>query len=98
MQALACIANELGKAGFDVEVYVFEFEFPLKSAAFDFLPDLCKALRYGLPVFGTDDALLLQHVGVCERALYVGLPEAFIEKYTGGVALHEFAHGLGKEG
>ena len=94
VQALARIAHKLGQARFDVQVHVFEVELPLKSARFDFLGDLRHAALDIGQVAGADDVLRGQHLGVGQRALDVGLPQAFVKEHAGGVALDQLAHGL----
>jgi hypothetical protein len=67
------------------------------------LPDSISAViwpcRAGCrPGLGADDALRGQHLGVGQRALDVGLPQALVEEHAGGVALDQVAHRLGKQG
>jgi len=45
-----------------------------------------------------DDFLRRQHLGVRQAALDVRLPKSLVEEDAGGVALHQVAHGLGKQG
>jgi hypothetical protein len=45
-----------------------------------------------------NDVLRLQHLGMRQAALYVGAPQALVEKYAGRVALYQLAHGLRKKG
>ena len=97
VQALAGNAHALGQAGFDVQVHVFEVELPFKGARFDLLGDLRHAALDVGQVASADDALRGQHVGVRQRALNVGLPQAFVEKHAGGVALDQVAHGFAEQ-
>jgi len=98
VQALARNAHQLGQAGFDVEVNVLQVELPLETASLDFGRDLGHAFLDGGVVVGVDDSLCGQHPGMCQGALNVGLPQALVKKYAGGVAFDQIAHGLGEEG
>ena len=79
-------------------MHVFEFQLPLKLAAFDVLGDLRQAALNVSQVLRVDDALGLQHVGVGQAALDVSAPQALVKKHTGGVALHQLAHGFREQG
>ena len=64
VQAFARITHQLGEAGLDVEVHVFEFQLPLEATGFDVGLDLRHAPLDGGQVVGTEDALLGQHARV----------------------------------
>ena len=98
VQAFAGVAGELGQAGFDVEVHVFQIELPFKRARFDLAAHLGQTALDGGVVVGADDALGGQHLGVGQAAGDVGLPEAFVKEDAGGVALDQLAHGLREKG
>ena len=98
VQALACVAHQLGQPCFDVEVNVFEFQLPLELAAFNVLCDLLQAALDVGQVLRVDDALRLQHLGMGQAASDVSLPQALVEKHAGGVALHQLAHGFREQG
>ena len=98
VQAFACVAHQLGQACFDVEMHIFEFQLPLKLTALDVLADLLEAALDVGQVLRADDGLGLQHLGMGQAALYVGAPQALVEKHAGGVALHQLAHGFREKG
>ena len=98
VQAFARVAHQLGQARFDVQVHIFEFQLPLKLTALDVLGDLRQAALDVSQVLRADDGLGLQHLGMRQAALYVGSPQALVEKHAGGVALHQFAHGFREKG
>ena len=98
VQALAGVAHELGQARFDVQVHVFQRQLPFELAGFDFAADLRHALLDGGQIGGADDALCGQHAGVGQAAGDVGFGQALVKKDAGGVALHQLAHGFGKQG
>ena len=89
MQTLAGVADQSGKAGFDVEVHVFEFELPLKDALFDFFLDLSHAAADVFEILFGNHADLLEHRGVGERTLNVGQGHALVKIHAGGVAKNE---------
>ena len=64
MQLLAHFAHDLGQAGFDVHVHVFEFLLPGEGAFLDFALHLIQAPDERCGLFAGDDALLAQHVGM----------------------------------
>ena len=45
-------------------------------------------------VVDAEDALVAQHLGMCQRTADILLPEALVEENAGGVALDEIAHRL----
>ncbi len=97
VQALARIAHQLGQAGFDVQVHVFQVELPFKGTGLDLGRYLRHAALDGGVVGGRDDALRGEHLGMCQAACNIGLPQALVEEHAGGVALDQVAHGLGKQ-
>ena len=97
MQAFAGVAHQLSQAGLDVQVYVFQVELPLELAGLDLGADLRHAAHNGRLVFGGEDALVAQHLGMRQRAGNVGLPQPLVKKHAGGVAFDQVAHGLGKQ-
>jgi len=97
VQALAGVADQLGQAGLDVQVHVFQVELPLELAGLDLLRDLRHALADGFMVGGGDDALGRQHLGMRQAARDVGLPQALVEEHAGGIALDQIAHRLFEE-
>ncbi|OBQ32014.1 MAG: hypothetical protein AN485_22620, partial [Anabaena sp. MDT14b] len=97
VQAFARVAHQLGQPRFNVQVHVFEVQFPFKSARFDLLGDLRHAALNVGQVARADDVLRGQHLGVGQAAGDVGLPQAFVKEHAGGVALDQLAHGFRKE-
>ena len=98
VQALACIAYDLREACFDVEVHIFQVQFPIKLTLGDFLGNLRHAALNVGKVLVADDFLGCQHLCVRQTALDVRLPQALVEENAGGVALHQVTHRLGKQG
>jgi hypothetical protein len=98
VQALAGVADQLGQAFFDVQVDVFQVEQPFELAGVDFGADLRHAALDLGAVLRADDALGGQHFGVGQRALDVGLGQALVEEYRGGVAFDEVRDGLAEAG
>ncbi|OIQ67715.1 hypothetical protein GALL_507040 [mine drainage metagenome] len=96
MQALASVADELSQPGFDVEVDVFEFEFPVEALRLDVLADLRHAAFDRCKIVAADDAALRQHGGVGQRAGDIEQRQPLVEIDRGGVALDEGADRLGK--
>ena len=94
MQALAGVAHQLRQARLDVQVHVFQGQFPFEPAIGDLLPYLRHAALDVCQVCGADDALRGQHVGVRQAARDVGVGQAFVEEHAGRVALHQLAHGF----
>ena len=97
MQSLAGVAHQLGQAGFDVQVHVFQVQLPFEAAGFNVLDDLGHAALDVRMVLRADDALCGQHFGMGQGASDVGAPQALVEEHTGGVALDQLAHGFRKE-
>ena len=94
MQTFASVADQLGQAGFDIEVYVFECQLPFETAVFNLGPNLRHACGNRAVVFFRNNALVAQHLGVRQTGGNVGLPQTFVKENAGRVALNQFAHGL----
>ena len=89
VQALAGVADQGGKARFDVEMHVFEFELPLKDALFNFFLDLRHAAADVFEILFGNHADLLEHRGVGERTQNVGQGHALVKIHAGGIAENE---------
>mmetsp|Transcript_69589 Transcript_69589/g.163584 ORF Transcript_69589/g.163584 Transcript_69589/m.163584 type:complete len:415 (-) Transcript_69589:1059-2303(-) len=98
VQALAGDAHALGQASLDVEVNVLQVQLPVEPASLDLGGDLAQAALDGGMVFGAEDALRGQHLGVGQAAGDVRPPQALVEAHAGRVALDEIAHRLGEQG
>ena len=94
VEALAGVADQSGKAGFDVEVHVFEFKLPLKDALFDFFLDLSHAAADVFEILFRNHADFLEHRGVGERTLNVCEGHALVKIHAGGVAENEGVDGF----
>ena len=68
VQALAGVTDQLGQARFNVQVHVFEVEFPFEGAGFDFCAQRRHTALDGAMVGCADDALGRQHFGVRQTA------------------------------
>ena len=98
VQTLACVTNNLREACFDVQVHIFQVQFPVKLTFGNFFRNLCHAaLDVGI-VLGADNFLGSQHLCVRQTALNVRLPQTLVEEDAGGVALDQITHGFGKQG
>ena len=97
MQTFASVADQLGQAGFDIEVYVFECQLPFETAVFNLGPNLRHACGNRAMVFFRNNALVAQHLGVRQTGGDVGLPQTFVKENAGRIALNQFAHGFRKQ-
>ena len=97
MQTFASVTCQLGQAGFDIEVYVFQRQLPFKITVFNLGPNLRHAFGYRTMVFFGNNALMAQHLGVRQTGGDVGLPQTFVKENAGCVALNQFAHGFRKQ-
>ena len=78
---LPAIADQRRQACLDVQVDVFQVEFPFELAAFDFALDLGHAFLDRLKICIADDFLRSQHGGVSEGTLDIDEGQAFVEEH-----------------
>ena len=64
VQLFAHVADDLGEAGLDVHVHVFQRRFPDKGAGFDLLLHGIETVDDLFGLVGRDDALTAQHAGM----------------------------------
>ena len=96
VQAFASVAHQRGEAPFDVQMHVFRIQRPDKGSGGDFVADLRHAAFDGGEVFGRQNALSGEHVGVRKRALNILRGQTAVKIDRGGIAFHQIGDRLGK--
>ena len=92
VQALAGVADQIGQALLDIQMNVFEFDAPFELIALDLFANLLQAALDVRQIDCADDAALMQHRCVRERALDVCERESAIEADRCRVTQHEIRH------
>ena len=94
MQTLASVADQGRQTSFDIEMNVFKFELPLKSARLNFFTNLGHTAANVREVLFGDNADLSQHGRMSQRAVDVRHSHTLVEIHAGRVAKHESVHRL----
>jgi hypothetical protein len=75
-------------------MHVFEIEFPLEFAPFNFAPDLRHAALNREQIVITDNLLRREHGCMRERAIDIDECKPLVEEHRRRVALDQIGHGL----